>query len=42
MFRTLIGRVVAAALLAGTALVVAPSAAQATDDEPTACQQVWN
>ncbi len=42
MFRTLIGRVVATALLAGTALVVAPSAAQATDDEPTACQQVWD
>lgn len=38
-----IGRLVATALLAGTVTVAAPTtAAQARDDEPTACQQVWD
>ena len=46
MYRTWIGRLVAAALLAGSAALVAPVTAQATfratDDEPTPCQQLWD
>jgi len=38
-----IGRLVATALLAGTVTLAAPTtAAHATDDEPTACEQVWD
>ena len=38
-----IGRLVATALLAGTMTLAAPTtAAHASDDEPTACQQVWD
>ncbi len=45
MMKIAIGKLVAAAVLAGSSLVVgvgATSAPAAADDPPTACQQVWD
>ena len=44
MFRTTIGHLVTTAVLAASAAVALPAAANATSstDEPTACQQVWD
>jgi hypothetical protein len=42
MFRTLVGRLTATALLVGAAVVAVPVSAGAHDDEPTPCQQLWD